>query len=240
MAWRACQRFLDSTPGSLDLAGLVNGCKSDLNQQLAWFRSCLSKEQPGLWPGSCPPSAQSPSVIPREGALTLPQAGLRFPSHGSSCPPALRLNVQLPSLSNSPHPPERSRCTCSLPPLLPELSLASRMAPPSHSSTRLPQPPLWWLCPRQASYPSGASPSPALEILKLKSGKDTSVLSNTWASHEHVSTCSLWWPKLHLLTVFAEEGFLVSPCSSWELCIQLGISFPFFLAFHVSSFLSYL
>ena len=242
MAWRSCQRFLNSTPGSLDLAGLVNGCKSGLNQQLAWFRSCLSKEQPGLWSRSRPPSAQSPSIIPREGALTLPQVGLRFPLHGSSCPPALQLNVQLPSLLNSPHPPGRSRCTCSLPPLLAELSLASRMAPPSHSSTRLPQPPLWWLCPRQASYPSGASPSPASEILKLKSGKDTSILSNTWG-------CP--WTRFHAFSLVAKtppsnsirwrkEGFLVSPSCSLELCIQLGISFPFFLAFHVSSFLSYL
>ena len=36
------------------------------------------------------------------------------------------------------------------------------------------------------------------------------------------------------------EGLLISPCWSLELCIQLGISFPFSLAIHFSSFLSYL
>ena len=35
-----------------------------------------------------------------------------------------------------------------------------------------------------------------------------------------------------------EEGLLVSPCCSLELCIQLGIPFPFSIAFCFSSFLS--
>ena len=37
-----------------------------------------------------------------------------------------------------------------------------------------------------------------------------------------------------------KEGFLISPCYSLELYIQLGISFPFSFAFCFSSFLSYL
>ena len=37
-----------------------------------------------------------------------------------------------------------------------------------------------------------------------------------------------------------EEGFFVSPCSSFELCVQIGISFLFSFAFHFSSFHSYL
>ena len=32
---------------------------------------------------------------------------------------------------------------------------------------------------------------------------------------------------------------LISPCDSLELCFQLDLSFPFFFAFHFSSFLSY-
>ena len=37
-----------------------------------------------------------------------------------------------------------------------------------------------------------------------------------------------------------EEGFLISPCYSLELCIQMGISFLFPFAFCFSSFHSYL
>ena len=36
-----------------------------------------------------------------------------------------------------------------------------------------------------------------------------------------------------------KEVLLISPCDSLELCIQLGISFPFSLAFHFPSFFSY-
>ena len=37
-----------------------------------------------------------------------------------------------------------------------------------------------------------------------------------------------------------EEGFLISPCYSLELCTQMGIPFLFPFAFHFSSFQSYL
>ena len=36
-----------------------------------------------------------------------------------------------------------------------------------------------------------------------------------------------------------EEGFLISPCYSLELCIQMGMFFFFSFAFHFSSFHSY-
>ena len=36
--------------------------------------------------------------------------------------------------------------------------------------------------------------------------------------------------------LIAEEGFLISPCYSLELCIQICISFLFSFAFHMSSF----
>ena len=42
------------------------------------------------------------------------------------------------------------------------------------------------------------------------------------------------------LCMIAEEGFLISPCYSLELFIQMGISFLFSFAFHFSSFHSYL
>ena len=37
---------------------------------------------------------------------------------------------------------------------------------------------------------------------------------------------------LYFFALIAEEGFLVSPCYSLELCIQMGISFLFSFAFH--------
>ena len=43
---------------------------------------------------------------------------------------------------------------------------------------------------------------------------------------------------LYPFAVITEEGFLISPCYSLEICIHLGISFPF--SFHFSSFLNYL
>ena len=45
---------------------------------------------------------------------------------------------------------------------------------------------------------------------------------------------------LYFFALIAEEGFLISSCSSLELCIQMLISFLFFLAFCFSSFHSYL
>ena len=45
---------------------------------------------------------------------------------------------------------------------------------------------------------------------------------------------------LYFLSLITEEGFLISPCYSLELCIQMGISFLFSFAFHLSSFHSYL
>ena len=47
------------------------------------------------------------------------------------------------------------------------------------------------------------------------------------------------FPNLLFCTDFTEEGFLVSPCYSLELCIQMGISFLFSFAFHFFSFHSY-
>jgi len=44
---------------------------------------------------------------------------------------------------------------------------------------------------------------------------------------------------LCFFALITEEGFLVSPCLSSELCIQMGISFLFSFAFRFSSFHSY-
>ena len=45
---------------------------------------------------------------------------------------------------------------------------------------------------------------------------------------------------LYFFALIAEEGFLISSCSSLELCIQMLISFLFSFAFRFSSFHSYL
>ena len=55
---------------------------------------------------------------------------------------------------------------------------------------------------------------------------------------------SLVFPILLFCSIFfaliTEEGFLISPCYSLRLCIQMGISFLFSFVFSFSSFLSYL
>ena len=45
---------------------------------------------------------------------------------------------------------------------------------------------------------------------------------------------------LYFFALITKEGFLISPCCSLELCIQMGLSFLFSFAFCFSSFHSYL
>ena len=56
---------------------------------------------------------------------------------------------------------------------------------------------------------------------------------------EEMSSLSHSVVFLYFFALIAEEGFLISPCSSLELCIQMLISFLFSFAFHFSSFHSY-
>ena len=49
----------------------------------------------------------------------------------------------------------------------------------------------------------------------------------------------LLFSSIYLNHLF-KKVFLISLCYSQKLCIQLGVSFPFSLAFHFSCFLSYL
>ena len=57
---------------------------------------------------------------------------------------------------------------------------------------------------------------------------------------EEISSLSHSIAFLYFLALFIKEGFLISPCYSLQLCIHLGLFFPFSLAFHFSSFLDYL
>ena len=57
---------------------------------------------------------------------------------------------------------------------------------------------------------------------------------------EEISSLSHSIVFLYFFALVAEEGFLISPCYSLELCIQMGISFLFSFAFRFPSFHSYL
>src|SRR5574341_1511980 len=48
---------------------------------------------------------------------------------------------------------------------------------------------------------------------------------------EEISSLSHSVVFLHLFALFAEEGFLISPCYSLELCIRRLVSFLFSFAF---------
>ena len=68
---------------------------------------------------------------------------------------------------------------------------------------------------------------------------------NIWRVTVHVllkpglENLSITLLACEMSALIAEEGFLISPCYSLELCIQLDISFPVSFAFCFSSFLSY-
>ena len=53
---------------------------------------------------------------------------------------------------------------------------------------------------------------------------------------EEISSLSHSVIFLYFFALIAEEGFLISPCFSLELCIQMGLSFLFSFDFHFSSF----
>ena len=57
---------------------------------------------------------------------------------------------------------------------------------------------------------------------------------------KEVSSLSHSTVFLYFFALITEEDFLISPCYSLELCIQMGISFFFSFAYSLSSFLSYL
>ena len=57
---------------------------------------------------------------------------------------------------------------------------------------------------------------------------------------EEISSLSHSIVSIYFLALITEEGFLISPCYSLELCIQMGTSFLFSFAFCFSSFPSYL
>ena len=57
------------------------------------------------------------------------------------------------------------------------------------------------------------------------------------AFSEEISSLSHSIVFLYFFALITEEGFLISPCYSLELCIQMGISFLFSFAFCFPSFL---
>ena len=57
---------------------------------------------------------------------------------------------------------------------------------------------------------------------------------------EEISSLSHSIFPLYFFSLITEEGFLISPCYSLELCIRMGISFLLSFAFQFPSFHSYL
>ena len=53
---------------------------------------------------------------------------------------------------------------------------------------------------------------------------------------EEISSLSHSVVFFYFFALITEEGFLISPCYSLKLCIQIGISFLFSFAFHFSSY----
>ena len=49
---------------------------------------------------------------------------------------------------------------------------------------------------------------------------------------EEISSLSHSIFSLYFFALIIEEGFLISPCYSLKVCIQMGISFLFSFAFH--------
>ena len=56
---------------------------------------------------------------------------------------------------------------------------------------------------------------------------------------EEISSLSHSIVFLYFFALVTEEGFLISPCYSLELCIQNGISFLFSFAFHFPLFTAF-
>ena len=56
---------------------------------------------------------------------------------------------------------------------------------------------------------------------------------------EEISSLSHSVVSLYFFALITQEGFLISPCYSLELCIQMDISFLFSFAFNFSYFLNY-
>ena len=53
---------------------------------------------------------------------------------------------------------------------------------------------------------------------------------------EEISSLSHSVVFFYFFALIAEEGFLISPCYSLELCIHMGIIFPFLLCFSILFF----
>ena len=78
--------------------------------------------------------------------------------------------------------------------------------------------------------------SPSAVIWEPKKIKSDTVSPSV--SHDEISSLSHSSVFLYFFALIIKEGFLISPCYSLELCIQVGIPFLFSFAFHFSSFLA--
>ena len=125
-----------------------------------------------------------------------------------------------------------------LPPVPPSIRVFS------HESTLLMSRPKYW------SFSFSISPSNEhsglisfrmdwLDLLAVQ-GTLKSLLQHD-SSKETIIRCSTFFKfQLYFFALITGEGFLISPCYSLELYIQMGASFLFFFACSFSSFHSYL
>ena len=141
--------------------------------------------------------------------------------------------------------------------LSPPLALLVVMLPKAHltsyskmSGSRWVTPSLW-LCQSLRPFLYSSSLY-SCHLFLISSASVRSFLLSCPSLHEmflwyiHFSQRDVWsFPFycffffFYFFALFIEEG-LISPCYCLELCIQLGVSFLFSLAFCYSSFLSYL
>ena len=168
-----------------------------------------------LCPTLCDPVDSSPPGSPVPGIL---QAGT-LEWVASSFSNAWKWKVKVKSLS-------RAR-------LLATPWTAAYQAPPSMGFSRR----RYWSGVPLPSPSVSVRSLPFLSFIEPIFAWNVPLVSNFLEELSGLSRCIVF---LYFFALIIEEGFLISPCCSLELCIQMGISFLFSFAFSSSSFLSYL
>ena len=114
--------------------------------------------------------------------------------------------------------------------------MSDSVPPHRRQPTRLP-------CPWDSTGTNtGAGCHFLLQCMKVKSESEVAqscpTLATPWtAAHQApLSSVSHFVVFLYFFALMTEESFLISPCDSLGLCIQMGISSLFSFDFHFSSF----
>ena len=94
-----------------------------------------------------------------------------------------------------------------------------------------------WKRSKKAKWLSREALQIAVKRREAKSKGEKERYTHLLGESSSLSHCTVF---LCFFASITEEGFLLSPCYSLELCIQMGISFLFSFAFCFSSFHRYL